>query len=114
MLAVSSGRRQIPADPPAGQLEELGDDPRAALSLVQLGEFEDRRPDRLVARPGEAVEQLPLERRQPAQSAGSQSRVPRTRPTGRSASRLDRRRSVLGGRGSHEPAPSCLMISSAL
>ena len=94
------GPEADPAGPvAAGQLEQLGDDPRAALALVQLGEFEDRRPHRLVAGPREAVEQQRFQLGQPREVAGSQSRVPRTgvdRPLGD--------RAVAGRSRAHEPA----------
>ena len=84
---ANDARRQLGAEanprrPARGQLEELGDDARAAFALVQLGEFEDRRPDRLVsglARSSrEAAARAPPAARSPR---GSQSRVPRTSPT---------------------------------
>ena len=114
MLAVSSGRRQIAGRSPSHQLEELGHDARAALSLMQIGEFEDRRSHRLVAGPGKPIEQLPLDRRQP--------RIVGRQPVARAAHQAhrplgDRARSTLSsisGRGTHEPAPSCLRICSAL
>ncbi len=55
------------AGPSAGDLEQPGHDPRAALALVQLGELEDRRAHWLVARAPELVEQEPLERGQPGE-----------------------------------------------
>ena len=83
MLAVSSGRRQRPEEPPGGKLEKLGHDPRAALALVKLGEFEDGRPDALISGAGEVLEKLSFEsakpravRRQPVASAAHQGDGP--------------------------------------
>ena len=92
----------------SGELEQLGHDARAALALVKLGEFEDRRSDGQIACAGEAVEQLPFERRQPGVVGGQ--------PVARAPHQPDR---PLGdgnrdSPGAHEAAPSDLMISSAL
>ena len=103
MLAVSSGRRQIAGRPAARHLEQLGHDPRAALALVELGELEDRRPHRLVARPAELVEQQPFELGQPGEVAGQP--VARAAHQARSAARRPGAGSRLGLRrsGAHDP-----------
>src|SRR5260370_904893 len=103
-----------PARAACRQLEQLGADPRAAFPLVQVGESEDRRPPRFLAGPSKAIEQLPLERgqprvvgRQPIAGAAHQAHGPL-------GDRAEVVPSGLGGRSAHEPAPSCLSISSTL
>ena len=100
--------------PPAGQLEQLGHDPRAALALVQLRELEDRRPHRLVARPPELVQQEPLERGEPGKIVGQPvSRAPH--PSDRPLDRVHPDRPPrLRWAGIHDRCPSCARISRAL
>ena len=96
----AGGQLRPQTDPrrtPSHQLEELGNDARAALSFVQIGEFEDRRPHRLVARPRKAVEQLPLDRRQP--------RIVGRQPVARAAHQADR---PLGDRARPQVVPDPL------
>ena len=114
MLAVSSGRRQISACPPAGNLEQPGHDPGAALALVQLRELEDRRPHRLVARPPELVQQEPFERREPGEIAGQPvSRA--AHPADGPLARIDPDRPPrLRWDGIHDRGPPCSRISRAL
>ena len=114
MLAVSSGRRQIPAGPPPASSNSLDTIPaplfRSCSSVnsrigVRIGSYPARR-----TRRASAARAPPAGRSRPAASRGCRAPVRPAAP---------RRCSHAGARGSaaaitHEPAPSCLMICSAL